>query len=442
MDSVAKGNEFEEECYDIIKSAIEAGELGYIPDQCRLYKKRSYPSSLRNGKVNFDIVIEVWPPNANRYSHICFIECKNYKHSVSVHQVEKFHSQISQVSGVNSKGIFISKGPLQQGAIDFAKNVGLMLMTIDNNESYKIVFHHTDSIRRAQKGKIDYSKMPIEQAIYRAFQKRQLGGALGVTDVKRLSTIEIELVTEQLIEMYDPQILKQNTRLVIDNTFIAYLLKHFGLKVMQSQEGGLDSNNRSILSSYSLRENAIWVHSSLDIKIGRGKFFLAHELGHFFLHRNIRLSQLDYETMCDSQYSFKLDRYLLCNERNWIEWQANTFASFLLMPKRTFYGQMILAKTKIGYHFSSNVKIKVDDEPRSQHEFHMIVESMSKYFNLPKTMIIYRMHSLNLIVFTSRLRPIGDYIKEWVRCIEEFEEENIDGEYENKNAKAAKPWRL
>ena len=61
------------------------------------------------------------------------------------------------------------------------------------------------------------------------------------------------------------------------------------------------------------------VYARADVGEGRDRFTMCHELGHLILHRDLALSRVDPDR----------PPKLYCNS----EWQADKFASFLLMPR-------------------------------------------------------------------------------------------------------------
>lgn len=63
----------------------------------------------------------------------------------------------------------------------------------------------------------------------------------------------------------------------------------------------------------------------------RRRFVLAHELGHYALHRKLRVLRRDY--VSDDEESIGD-----VPAKRWMEWQANRFASALLMPQETIAG--------------------------------------------------------------------------------------------------------
>lgn len=89
-----------------------------------------------------------------------------------------------------------------------------------------------------------------------------------------------------------------------------------------------NSNTMKILSS---------VYERACKDIGRDRFTIAHEVGHYFLHQ---------EGYSFARTNFEIPAY--CNP----EWQANTFASALLIPKhqtKTMTIDEIKDKCKVSY---------------------------------------------------------------------------------------------
>lgn len=90
-----------------------------------------------------------------------------------------------------------------------------------------------------------------------------------------------------------------------------------------------DSELPDRYAEYRLRTNTLVVRSSVYegacIDNGRDRFTLAHELGHYLLHRN-------------QSYSRSNTEYRAYEDP---EWQANTFASMLLIPRNEIRGMSV-----------------------------------------------------------------------------------------------------
>nr|WP_300187100.1 ImmA/IrrE family metallo-endopeptidase [uncultured Agathobaculum sp.] len=92
----------------------------------------------------------------------------------------------------------------------------------------------------------------------------------------------------------------------------------FNYFIVEDCECGLDEAN------YDPRQNLMRIRRSVYDGAwagnGRDRFTLAHELGHYFMHRDVDLAL--------SRINDRHSVPAYCNS----EWQANTFASALLMP--------------------------------------------------------------------------------------------------------------
>jgi hypothetical protein len=120
MNTYRKGEDFENKVFGIIKSIIDNEENFYLrPKYCKLFKKKEYYSKDRESNIIIDISIEIWMPNANNYSLLIPIECKNYDKAISINEVEEFYAKISQISGVNVKGVFVTTASFQAATLNF-----------------------------------------------------------------------------------------------------------------------------------------------------------------------------------------------------------------------------------------------------------------------------------------------------------------------------------
>ena len=97
-----------------------------------------------------------------------------------------------------------------------------------------------------------------------------------------------------------------------------------------------------ILGAILIEEELVLIDQHLNPKnnpsmLGRYRFTLAHEIGHFRLHRSY-FADHNRIFLCDAPS----EPTVICRaseEYKRIEWQANFFASCLLMPRRPVYGK-------------------------------------------------------------------------------------------------------
>ena len=95
------------------------------------------------------------------------------------------------------------------------------------------------------------------------------------------------------------------------------------------------------LGALYINERKVAVDQSLDPEVhpsgeGRYRFTVTHEVGHWELHRDRFLSSEGQAAMFAGE-----DRPVVCrsNDRSSLEWQADSFAGYLLLPKDMVFDQ-------------------------------------------------------------------------------------------------------
>lgn len=407
MNTVEKGDKFEHLCFLLISDAINNLQLGIIPARARVFQKKGYYSKYREDEIIFDLSIEVWPEGADNYALLYLIECKDYNIDIPIGRVEEFHSKASQIIGLNGKGVFMTKKGFQQGALNFSRSKGIMLIQVNSNLTLNIILHKIDKYQEKKtEATINiegstYQDPIVKEVVHRRW-KRLIDAMIikafldhmseQITEEKItipiLSSEEIEEITTQIIYGYNRGIIERGLKLIWSD-FKMYLTKVFELEFIIEESYMVDSEGREILSYCSFIDKKIVISAKL-VGTNRETFLIAHELGHFFLHNKIVLSQNQYEKFEDNHSNFNID-----NKRNWLEWQANQFAANLAMPKLAFLLKFSVEQEKVG--LLAGRKLYVDDQIVNQNSFRDIVNNLGMYFNVSKTSVIYRMNSLGLI---------------------------------------------
>lgn len=382
MNTLKIGDKFEEKSYNIIQKAIENGELGIIPNYAKVFTKKDYYSRDRESYITFDLAIEIWPPNAERYTILYLIECKGYNSKrVPVDDVEEFYSKIKQVSGVNVKGVMISDNSFQSGGLTFAKNKGMMLIEVNEDENYSVILHRTERVEK------EINEKSIDD-VFSDFIKKVLGVKI-VKGLKNLSAIQIEEIANSILTEYNQLVSPLKL-----NQFISFIEKEYRIKFDFSKSLST-VNGKSIKGYYDIEDNAIFIDNSI-LNSNQFPFILGHELGHFFLHRELKINQEVYNDFKDSEYDFFTDKFKLENDKNWIEWQANKFAISLFLPKIIFLKEFVSFRKKMGIRRHPE-HIYLDDQVGNQKDYKKTVEHLSNYFGISKTSVIFRIENLKLI---------------------------------------------
>jgi Restriction endonuclease len=127
---------FEDEVASYIVKILDDGVLGLKKRLTRVTPKRALYSRDRAAEIVFDVVVEVFASTNSEEPVLIWIwECKDYpSRSVTVDEVEEFHSKMKQVSA--HKGTVVTRSGFQSGAINFAKSNGIGLMTLNKEKQF------------------------------------------------------------------------------------------------------------------------------------------------------------------------------------------------------------------------------------------------------------------------------------------------------------------
>jgi hypothetical protein len=134
MNTVKKGNAFEDNVFRDISTELSNDRLHVNGKRSKIYQKKGYFSKDRQSEIVTDISIETFLPDAKEYSLLTIFECKDYNSTVPVNDIEEFHSKVQQIAGDNVKAIFVTTAALQKSAFNVAKskNMGVIRYLPDN----------------------------------------------------------------------------------------------------------------------------------------------------------------------------------------------------------------------------------------------------------------------------------------------------------------------
>ncbi|MDB6031219.1 MAG: hypothetical protein JWM16_1557 [Verrucomicrobiales bacterium] len=130
------------------------------------------------------------------------------------------------------------------------------------------------------------------------------------------------------------------------------------------------------------------------------RFTAAHEIGHWILHRynykNWRLEgkkvnadhlEDDEDSLCRLEEKSPLD---------WLEWQANVFASALVMPKEPFIYALVKNQKTLGIDKNLGL-VFVSNNQKSNLDYQNILTSLSSLFDVSKQSVRVRLHALGML---------------------------------------------
>lgn len=414
MNTTKKGDILEDKSIGIIEKILDDGLIGVMKQYARVYTKKKYPSNLRDsGDVEFDLTIEIWPPNADRYSMIYFIECKNYKSRVSIDKVKKFYADIQETSGVNAKAIFITNTPLQSGAYEYAMAKRMMVIEGESKDNFKITLYKrnieeenivpilepTLNTKLLDEG-IKLMSKEIDKLILSCLIPSKSNIAYRID---LLSKSDIDKIACKELDYFNPSYLVNAYGLSVSD-ITNYLKNEYDMKIIH-----FDPSKNQYLGTCDIDKRIIGISKGI-VNTERESFVLCHEFGHFVLHQKLSINQELLNSFSDSSYDFATGKNSLENPRQWIEWQANFFSISFLIPRSSLMAKLWQAQQRRGLPQGN---LYLDDQKVNQNSFGQIISYLSNHFNVSKTSIIYRLREFDLITDNSRTKAIGQIISEY-----------------------------
>lgn len=410
MNTTAKGDILEDKAIGIIEKILDDGLIGVMKEYARIFPKKKYPSNIRgSGDVEFDLTIEIWPPNADQYVMIYFIECKNYDHRVPISEIKKFYSDIEETSGINAKAIVITSSPLQKGAYDYASAKKMMVIEGESKDNFNIILYkrnieeeniipileNTVDENLIDEGVQSLSKL-VDKQILSSFIPAKSTISYGID---LLSKDDIDKISQSELDKFDTSYLVNAYGLSIKD-LTEYLKSQYDIEIVH-----FNPKENKYLGTCDIDKKIIGISKKI-VNTQRELFTIGHEFGHFLLHQKLRINQELMNSFSDSKFDFKIGKNRLENPRHWVEWQANYFSASLLLPKAS-----IIAKA--WQYQNAKHNLIFDDNYDNQKKFRRIIKKLANHFGVSKTSIIYRLKELNMITDNTSTKSIGELINQW-----------------------------
>lgn len=146
MNTVAKGDQFEDRVFNAIKDELVSERLGLLPKSCQIFRKKKYYSKNRKANIELDISIEVFLPNAPNWSFLWAFECKDYKSALPANDVEEFHAKIQQIAGDNVKATLILSGAMQKSALEYCKSLGIGVVRLLSDDHLCLILYDMEEM--------------------------------------------------------------------------------------------------------------------------------------------------------------------------------------------------------------------------------------------------------------------------------------------------------
>lgn len=232
-----------------------------------------------------------------------------------------------------------------------------------------------------------------------------------------LSAAQIDTIAEQLVREVQPELFFSQLDAVSLSLIMKrlngwhfagrYLSRSGGLLGLASFQGGslvITDETRTESSTLEVPPHSILVDRALFQKQNERlfRFTLAHEMGHALLHERFASTETNMQAYKEQGNQRRLedsaDRFGIREKRelqtsyDWIEWQANAFASALLMPKSLIRQtrNLVFSERAPYMEFLNELCITVMD-----------------VFKVSHTAAFYRLKEMDIAPENSRVLPNG-----------------------------------
>ncbi|CAD6872354.1 hypothetical protein [Methylomonas fluvii] len=411
---------------------ISEGQFPARSEHCQIYKKKGYYSKDRENEIIFDISIEIRFPGQSTLFMLVLIECKNYNHRVPVDDVEEFFAKVEQVSPSNTKSIVVSTNAFQEGTFKFAKSKGMALLRYFDPEEHDWVLTRSPSITAPwnianSSFSNTYKGLHLQDYVSRYFD---FYGFIGGTYMNSLNQFFNEIVqldsdrkVAELLEGLRCET-QSNTYLVsYRETEEIESLSQDILKKVNYVDGaapldeiceslaiglGLEVRRtanlaKGVLGTISFNPPIIQID---DVQAGgepRIRFTVAHELGHFILGHQRYMTK----EKCHKQDIEPESAEDICiKDIARMEWQANYFASCLLLPSEQLLMSFRSELTKRAVVDRGYGLLYLDDQPCNVDAYYAVTTPIMNKFNVSRSAIKIRLKHLGLLSENTSLRRL------------------------------------
>lgn len=422
MNTVKKGDKFEHQIYQFFKNTIEKDEFFFKKDLCKIYSQKGYYSKDREKNIKFDVSIEIFLPDQETYSVLFLIECKNYNHKVPVDDVEEFFAKIQQVSGANTKAILASTDSFQDGTLKFSKSKGIGLVRYYDSSKLKweltrspaLFMSRSHAINEwllAKKGVTEQSHESLHYDFYsyingeytnslkeffsillqRDIDKELMKNLSKSKNTKRAKKLSVPYKTMPKIEEESEKILQYinyESGSVSVETISEWLKNEHNLTVIQKSFGS------DILGKINFKSLRIYLNSNEANKPERVKFTFGHEVGHFLLGHGKYMSS---ESCSESNLDIEEPPKIAIKDIMKMEFQANYFASSLLLPKEQFLQSFLAIVEEYKLSNKGHGLIFLDSQPCNLDTYYKVTTRLMNEFLVSRTVIKIRLKYLGIL---------------------------------------------
>lgn len=355
----------------------------------KIFKHKKYNCHGTNREIDFDITIENYNPHLedSNWSSLIVIECKCYNQKVDISDIDEFESKINKISSSGIKGIIVTTKGFSKNGIEQAQVAHIGLVVFSEDSAKWIVCRNTNvEVEQTMSillGQTTVCCQPIAYSDGNFVSIVELLKKYNVT-VYESYIFDIPYLTQQEIQE------KVNDLYKSHQIFCKDIVGELLFKEYPSIRINFDDLPTGLLATLYFPQMTIVLSNVIKDNTHRMNFTLAHELGHLCLHSNIVYGQIDKFDVYENQICTMSDGLI-----KRMEYQANMFASYLLMPQSHF---LLEVKKLFKQYNMTRGYLYLDHQQCNINDVNIIIGSLSSIFNVSREAVKIRMINEKLLI--------------------------------------------
>lgn len=426
MNTTLTGDILEEQIFELLEGQIAAGLFFSGSKNCRVFRKKGYFSKDRGSDIIFDVSVEFYLPGATKYSFVMLVECKNYSNPVPVNDVEEFFAKVQQVASANAKAVMASNAAFQSGTRNYAESKGIGLLRYFDPSEFKWELYRSPSAgalaaidgasENVLEGLSTQSFLSKVFDLYMQSPKGRLTNSLwdfvgdaiadaALTDAQMQAISNPRRRPSTQVPYLEHGEMEERSLRILHN--IGYIGGEVSLDDICARETnckGLAVMKKVWIDAAILPNRPLGRISFAPLEIviyeqpvpnaGRDRFTLAHELAHLLLSHSRYISG---EFCEDTDFSLQRRDLSVMPDVARMEYQANFFASCLLMPKAGFVRDFRSLLSEFGISNRGFGELYLDDQPCNYQSYVKITRELMACYCVSRAAASIRLEGLGLL---------------------------------------------
>ena len=396
-----KGDYFENLVFKKLKELIKNHDIPGVSRYNEIFLHKQYASKTApDVMLNPDITIEVYSnSNKETWSNLLVVECKNHGRKIDNSIYREFVGNLSDYPRSGVRGIMVSSAGFTQQVITLAQSDNIALVVLSEQSDWEtIIWRKINSFEQHQFGhKVLTGEASTSYPIvYSGNSFVTVSDLLQECGIPMSKALHIPFMEDNVICKKVEDIL-QNTKYLIKENFIdccfSLIAPNYKFDFVEMQE--------DCLGKCDFKEHVITINSSLSKH--RQNFTIAHELGHIALHSSIVENLFSIEDR-ESDKNTIISKSIYGR----MEYQANTFASYLLMPNIPFMAEV---NKLFKENWITTGRLYHDYQPCNIRDCNVVVGALSSKFNVSQEAVIVRLKRANLYIEGERCNPLHEHMR-------------------------------